>query len=321
MTQPDTEHVSEEAEQFYLRGIAAARGDKNMVAATLLRQALKLNPQHEQAWLWLSEVLSDPEDITFCLRAALDINPENRHAQRGLEWLAQHGSKPRSLLNEKKPHSTLVTSDPWWTAYRAVQAVWCWAIRVLLLIPVVLIAATLCIRTAILFQPLPVFNSDADMLQVAQVEQASSFATPSTSTAMTRMSSSAYFHTLDKERRALKKATQAYHDAAASGRMTNNLEAATKQLRDQVAQSHTALASLQSPVGLATAHEYYLAGLALEQAGLDRLLAFYQSNDATVANQAAMQLQQARSHIATAKANWDAYREQHHTRPQAAGAH
>ncbi len=317
MTQPDIEH--EEAQQFYLRGVAAARGGKNVVAATLLRQAVKLNPQHEQAWLWLSGALSDPEDIAFCLRAALDINPENKHAQRGLERLTQQATKPSSRLTQKIPRVTLVTSDPWWSAYRAVQAVWCWAIRALLLIPVVLIAATLCIRTAILFQPLPVFNAHEDMLRVAQAELTSSLTPSPTPVATTRVSITAYFKTLNRERQALKKATQAYQDVADANHITDHLAVAAKQLRDQVAQSHATLASMQAPAELATAHQSYLAGLALEQAGLDYLLEFYQSNNTALVNQAAIQLQQARSQIATARANWDAYREQHHTRPQAAG--
>lgn len=78
-----------EAYQLFQRGMAAARGGQRRVAAGLLTRSVRLDPNNEQAWLWLSGVLDDPEQIAFCLRAALRINPSNARAQQGLRWLEE----------------------------------------------------------------------------------------------------------------------------------------------------------------------------------------------------------------------------------------
>lgn len=84
-----------EAAQLFVRGVAAARGGQRRLAAVLLSRVVQLDPQHEMGWLWLSGVLDDPQEIAFCLRSALAINPHNERAQRGLEWL-----KSRRLLRD-----------------------------------------------------------------------------------------------------------------------------------------------------------------------------------------------------------------------------
>src|SRR5690349_13779174 len=89
MSEPSFKVFSRQADRMYERGVAAARGGQRTVAAGLLRQAVRLNPQHEQAWLWLSGTLDDPNDIAFCLRAVLGINPGNQRAQMGLQHVEQ----------------------------------------------------------------------------------------------------------------------------------------------------------------------------------------------------------------------------------------
>jgi len=75
------------AELMFQRGVAAAIGGQRITAADLLRAAVRLDPQHEHAWLWLSGVLDDRDDVVLCLRAVLRINPENRRARQGLAQL------------------------------------------------------------------------------------------------------------------------------------------------------------------------------------------------------------------------------------------
>ncbi|MEN9937224.1 MAG: hypothetical protein RLZZ387_3803 [Chloroflexota bacterium] len=74
---------------MFERGVAAARGGQKRVAAVLLARAVQLDPQHEMGWLWLSGVLDQPEEIAFCLRSVLALNPSNERAIKGLAWLEQ----------------------------------------------------------------------------------------------------------------------------------------------------------------------------------------------------------------------------------------
>lgn len=69
--------------------MAAARGGQRRIAAGLLARAVQLNPRHELGWLWLSGLCHAPEEIAFCLRSVLAVNPHNERAQQGLAWLEQ----------------------------------------------------------------------------------------------------------------------------------------------------------------------------------------------------------------------------------------
>ncbi len=91
-----------EAARMFERGVAAARGGQRRVAAVLLARAVQLDPQHELGWLWLSGVLDDPNEIAFCLRSVLALNPSNTRAKQGLAWLEE-----RNLLG---PSSSAGTS-------------------------------------------------------------------------------------------------------------------------------------------------------------------------------------------------------------------
>ncbi|MBC8160215.1 MAG: hypothetical protein H7Z42_03265, partial [Roseiflexaceae bacterium] len=81
MTERSVRQNPEEAERLYQRGLGAARGGQRRMAASLLSRAVQLNPQHAQAWLWLSGVLDEPSEIAFCLRSVLSIDPANQRAQ------------------------------------------------------------------------------------------------------------------------------------------------------------------------------------------------------------------------------------------------
>ncbi len=99
MPATDLQVFKRDAELLYLRGLQCAREGNRAGAALALRQAISLNPLHEQAWLRLSDTLDDPHEIAVCLQIALQINPNNAQAQRGLVWLRHqmrgggHGTK------------------------------------------------------------------------------------------------------------------------------------------------------------------------------------------------------------------------------------
>jgi hypothetical protein len=93
MTETAIKANEREAARMFERGVAAARGGQKRVAAVLLARAVQLDPQHEHGWLWLSGVLDAPEEVAFCLRSVLALNPSNERAKKGLAWLEE-----RSLL-------------------------------------------------------------------------------------------------------------------------------------------------------------------------------------------------------------------------------
>jgi twitching motility two-component system response regulator PilG len=65
-------------------GIAAARaGDKGRTRR-LLREATKLDPKNELAWLWLAGVAESPQEGLACLERVLALNPVNERARAGL---------------------------------------------------------------------------------------------------------------------------------------------------------------------------------------------------------------------------------------------
>ncbi len=312
MPEPGVKIFAQQAEQLYQRGMAAARGGQKAVAERLLRQAVRLNPQHEQAWLWLSGVLDKPEDSAFCLRAVIGINPANERAQQGLVLLQQRLQQP---VNETPtaltPLTQAIAADDWWSSWRDAQATWRRTVRALLLIPIVLIGSTLGVRTAINAQPMPTFVTVHDLPTPLPTPTAVP-RTPTAAPAITPTSTShavvaTYFDSINAERHILQAASEAYRKTTDGSRTSVERATATLQLREQVQRSHSQIEALQPPTEIAAAHQLYLDGLALEQQALDLMLEFYRSYDVALTNQAALRLQEARSQIATATVSWEAF--------------
>jgi len=78
---------SEEVEQIVNEGIFALRNGEKDKAQNLLMEAIRLNRNHEKAWLWLSGVVSSDNEQRECLEMVLSINPQNQAAIKGLSLL------------------------------------------------------------------------------------------------------------------------------------------------------------------------------------------------------------------------------------------
>jgi Tfp pilus assembly protein PilF len=76
------------AEWLYDGVMALLNGDKD-TARDLLLQVVDADERNEEAWLWLSGAVDDPEDQQVALENALDINPNSEPARQGLAWLAE----------------------------------------------------------------------------------------------------------------------------------------------------------------------------------------------------------------------------------------
>lgn len=109
-----------EAQFLFERGVAAARGGQRRVAAGLLSRAVRLNPRHEAGWLWLSGVLDKPDEVAFCLRTVLEINPNNQRASQGLAWLAQQSTQQSEIAEAAQEELGDEQSDEqqrWWVRH------------------------------------------------------------------------------------------------------------------------------------------------------------------------------------------------------------
>src|SRR5687768_6510194 len=67
-------------------------GDKAK-AKELLLKAVDLDEHNEQAWMWMSAVVSSMEEQQICLENVLTINPNNEKARKGLDEITQKLSK------------------------------------------------------------------------------------------------------------------------------------------------------------------------------------------------------------------------------------
>jgi twitching motility two-component system response regulator PilG len=92
-------------------GIAAAKKGDKAAARQVLTEAIRLDPNNELAWLWLSGVMELPHDTLRCLQRVLEINPNNTSAQAGLKWaqdrLGQSASpaRPKTEPGKSRPET------------------------------------------------------------------------------------------------------------------------------------------------------------------------------------------------------------------------
>src|SRR5438067_5166513 len=105
--------MDNETERLMRDGQAAAkRGDRAMARA-LLTQLLERDPHNEQAWMWLSGAVSDPQEQQTCLENALIINPQNAQARKGLQAVSvKTGILPRVPDLPGPQTSTLEPAQP-----------------------------------------------------------------------------------------------------------------------------------------------------------------------------------------------------------------
>ncbi|MBM4423452.1 MAG: hypothetical protein FJ030_08670 [Chloroflexi bacterium] len=76
-----------EIQQYLQSGIEAVKRGQKQRACELLMSVVDADENNEQAWLWLSAVMESLDDQITALENALDINPTNQAAQRGLAAL------------------------------------------------------------------------------------------------------------------------------------------------------------------------------------------------------------------------------------------
>jgi outer membrane protein assembly factor BamB len=71
------------------RAITAIRAGDTATGRELLTELLRENPQHEDAWMWMTAVVQTHERRLYCLERVLKINPNNETARRAVSRLRQ----------------------------------------------------------------------------------------------------------------------------------------------------------------------------------------------------------------------------------------
>ena len=104
----DMQNAPPECLRLFRDGKKAARAGDNMRAHALFRQAIEIDPYHEQLWLWLASVVESDEDKRVCFENVLELNPANPTARQQLRKLeakarraALHPPKPPAPKNEQ----------------------------------------------------------------------------------------------------------------------------------------------------------------------------------------------------------------------------
>jgi hypothetical protein len=310
-----------EAARLFERGVAAARGGQRRVAAGLLARVVQLDPRHELGWLWLSGVLDDSEDIAFCLRAVLAVNPHNDRARQGLAWLEQRGkiaphpepaavAEPPELPAPDEAQTERHERDSWWVGWRHSRREMSRARMVFWSVPILLLLLTLALNMTL---------RDAVGRNQALAREASQPRVTSTAAAvlpsliqaelpaMRDAQTLAYLSALERPRRELRQAIAAYRTSTGQpGGSSITHAAAARTLRERIDKTYAQLEALDPPAPLLQAHNSYLAGLEIERQALDDMLEFYNSLRVQDANRATLRMVDSSRQLDRARALFDA---------------
>lgn len=72
-----------DAKTLYRQGVVAIRDEKDAAKGRdLLQESLKLDPNNDMAWLWLTRTVRDPQTRLSYVQRALQINPANEQARQ-----------------------------------------------------------------------------------------------------------------------------------------------------------------------------------------------------------------------------------------------
>lgn len=322
-----------QAARLYQRGVAAARAGQRRLAVGLLTRSVKLDPHNEGAWLWLSGVLDDPHQIGFCLNSVLKLNPENKRAQQGLQWLQERqllrGQPAATSLPDvpmedaARPRVSREASDSWWVNWRQWHRDTRRASVLLWSIPVIILALTLAIHQSFVIavernSQIPVVPTAA-ALSLAMVTdllpppQAHTGPVPTISPILEAAPHSiqesrtiVYLSEIEPVRQQLREAVDMYRIATGKpGGVLSHIGSA-QEFQNKVREAYEKLQAIKPPAELQSAHDEYIKGLEVELSAIDDLLEFYGSYRVELANRAALRFQQADSHFENARTMFNA---------------
>ena len=96
------------------------RQNQTAQARAILGQILRDNPQNEEAWILSAQVSDKPEQVIYCLRQALGINPASR-ARLLLERLQLPQTPPAPVISSQPESQPLPDTQPIQAIHPAAQ--------------------------------------------------------------------------------------------------------------------------------------------------------------------------------------------------------
>lgn len=81
--------------ELFQTAVTKAKAGERSQARTLLLELVGTQPEHEMAWLWLSELADAPEDKLIALENAFALNPQRPQTQQRLNQLRQQVASPQ----------------------------------------------------------------------------------------------------------------------------------------------------------------------------------------------------------------------------------
>lgn len=84
--------------------VAAARAGRRDTARDLLLELVQADPQHEMAWLWLADLVDNPDDKIIALENALTINPSRPQVRQRLTQLLDEREQQRAAAEPAGPY-------------------------------------------------------------------------------------------------------------------------------------------------------------------------------------------------------------------------
>jgi len=321
MTESAIKSNQREAARLFERGVAAASSGQRRVAAVLLARVVQIDPRHELGWLWLSGVLDEPNEIAFCLRSVLSVNPHNERALQGLVWLEERGkitpqpAQPREIVlppveNEHADEQRARhEGESWWVNWRRSRREMGRARLVFWSVPILLLVLTLGLNLA-LRDAIERSTAAAAVVAVPTPAPTARPALPALIRAEPPASADsqalAYLSMLGDSRAKLRDAVTAYRSSTSQpGGSSSNHAAAARKLREQIDTTHGTIEAITPPAALAQAHNSYLTGLEIERLALDDILEFYNGFRVQFANRATLRMVDAGRQLERARALFD----------------
>ncbi len=303
----------DEIEELYLNGIASAKAGNRRLAQAFFKRVIGINAHHEGAWLWLSQVLEDPDDIVYCLDAVLTLNPGNDNARRAKELLqGKRTEPPRPLewspladLRQMDLPAILAQTPPPAKPLPVVVEEEAplprtgfqlfWRIGFFTMVLIVL-------SFSVFLASRPPAAPPADPLPAVTIN-------PDAGQAEERQAIRDYLLKIDPILGPLRLAHDVFIEKSNQRVSVADQIGNTGWLLSHIQAAIAAMEQIDPPAEMEEAHQEYLQGLALEQEGFNNLLSYYETSKTGFSNRASVKFQESRGHLDRAKAIWDAYRQ------------
>ena len=92
-------------DELIQQGISALKSGDRALACKLLLDSIRVQPNNEMAWLWLSGAVSSDQERRYCLEQVLSINPQSNPAIRGLAILPKDMPSKSPIINTQEQPS------------------------------------------------------------------------------------------------------------------------------------------------------------------------------------------------------------------------